>query len=64
MRFTKGFIIGSVLTAGTMMMYTEGITSGKKRMLKIGKQMIKKRKKDVLAIGKKRYKNSNLLIKS
>ena len=35
MKFTKGIILGSLLTAGAMMMYSEGIdTNKKKRQLK------------------------------
>lgn len=44
MRFIKGVVIGSLLTAGTMMMYSEGIDENKKKMLKKGKQIARKMK--------------------
>lgn len=44
MKFMKGLLIGSVLTAGTMMMYSEGIDSSKKKMMKKGKQFARKMK--------------------
>ncbi len=40
MKFTKGLIMGSIITAGAIMMYTDS-TNGKK-ILKKGKQVIKK----------------------
>lgn len=42
MSFAKGVIVGSLITAGTMMMYSEGIDDNKKKMLKKGKQIAKK----------------------
>lgn len=44
MKFTKGLIIGGMITTGLLMMYTENemITKGKKKMIKKGKQMVKK----------------------
>lgn len=42
MKFMKGVILGSLITAGTMMMYSEGIDESKKRMMKRGKQIAKK----------------------
>lgn len=44
MRFAKGVILGTIVTAGTMMMYSDSIDSSKKKMMKKGKQMIKKMK--------------------
>lgn len=44
MNFVKGVMIGSLITAGTMMMYSEGIDSSKKMMLKKGRQFAKKMK--------------------
>ena len=44
MKFTKGMILGSIVTAGTMMMYSDAIDSSKKKIMKKGKQMIKKMK--------------------
>ena len=40
MKFTKGIIIGSMITAGIMMMYTDNIDT--KKMMKKGKQMMRK----------------------
>ena len=42
MSFMKGVMIGSLITAGTMMMYSEGIDENKKRMMKKGKQLMRK----------------------
>ncbi len=42
MNFTKGLMLGTVLTASAMMMYSEGIDNGKKKMVKKGKQFMKK----------------------
>lgn len=44
MNFMKGLMLGSLITAGTMMMYSEGIDSSKKMMMKKGKQFAKKMK--------------------
>ena len=41
MKFTKGMIIGSMITAGVMMMYVDGYMDTKK-MMKKGKQLIRK----------------------
>lgn len=41
MKFTKGMIIGSMITASIMLMYTDGNVDTKK-MMKKGKQLIKK----------------------
>jgi len=41
MRFIKGMIIGSALTVGIAMMYTEGIVN-KKRMMRTGRKIAKK----------------------
>lgn len=41
MKFTKGMIMGSMLTIGVMMMYTEGNIDTKK-MMKKGKQLMRK----------------------
>ena len=40
MKFTKGIIIGSMITAGFMMMYTDNMDT--KKMMKKGKQMMRK----------------------
>ena len=42
MRFTRGLMIGSLITAGAMMVYSEGIDNSKKKMVKKGKQLMKK----------------------
>ena len=40
MKFTKGIIIGSMITAGIMMMYTDNMDT--KKMMKKGKQLMRK----------------------
>ena len=40
MKFTKGIIVGSVITAGIIMMYADNMDT--KKMMKKGKQLIKK----------------------
>lgn len=42
MKFMKGVLLGSLITAGTMMMYSEGIDDNKKKMIKKGKQFARK----------------------
>jgi len=42
MRFFRGVVLGSMLTAGAMMLYSEGIDTSKKKMVKKGKQFAKK----------------------
>lgn len=44
MNFMKGLVIGGLITAGTMMMYSEGIDDSKKKIMKKGKQIAKKMK--------------------
>ena len=44
MNFMIGLVIGGLITAGTMMMYSEGIDDSKKKMMKKGKQIAKKMK--------------------
>ena len=44
MGFVKGVVIGSLITAGTMMMYSEGLDENKKKMMKKGKQIVRKTK--------------------
>ena len=41
MNFVKGVMIGSLITAGTMMMYSEGIDNSKKMILKKCKKLSK-----------------------
>ena len=40
MKFTKGMIIGSMITVGIMMMYTDNMDT--KKMMKKGRQLVKK----------------------
>lgn len=42
MNFMKGVMIGSLITAGTMMMYSENLETNKKKMMKMGKQVARK----------------------
>lgn len=42
MSFVKGVMIGSIITAGTMLMYSEGLDENKKKMMKKGKNYMKK----------------------
>ena len=44
MKFVKGMMMGALITAGTMMMYSEGIDDNKKKMIKKGKQFARKMK--------------------
>ena len=42
MKMMKGIIVGTLLTAGAMMYFSEGVDNNKKKMLKKGKQMVKR----------------------
>ncbi len=42
MSFTKGVMIGSLITAGTLMMYSESIDENKKKVMKKGRQLVKR----------------------
>lgn len=42
MNFVKGVMVGSIITAGTMLMYSEGLDENKKKVMKKGKQFMKK----------------------
>ena len=44
MRFTKGLLVGGLVTAGLLMMYSESdmMNKNKKKMIKKGKQFAKK----------------------
>ena len=42
MKFTKGLIIGSLITAGVLMMCSEDYTMNTKKMSKKGKQFARK----------------------
>ena len=42
MKFMKGMVVGTLVSAGIAMMYTEGMSSNKNKMIKKGKQFAKK----------------------
>lgn len=42
MKFVKGMIFGTMVSAGIVMAYTETFGKNNKKMMKKGKQMIKK----------------------
>ncbi len=42
MKFTKGLIIGGLVTTGLIMMYNDSNMMNKKKMIKKGKQFAKK----------------------
>lgn len=43
MKFTKGLLIGGLITTGIIMMYQDNnINSNKRKMMKKGKQFVKK----------------------
>jgi len=42
MKFSKGLMIGSILTASAMMIYSEGIDTNKKKIIKKGKQLMRR----------------------
>ncbi|MBR1540769.1 MAG: hypothetical protein IJ629_06435 [Clostridia bacterium] len=42
MKFLNGVMIGSLITAGAMMIYSETVDENKKRMVKKGKQFARK----------------------
>lgn len=44
MNFAKGVMIGSLITAGTLMMYSENLDQNKKKVMKKGKQLVKRMK--------------------
>lgn len=41
MKFVKGVIIGTCISAGAFMLYTETKKTGKKKLMKQGKRFIK-----------------------
>ena len=47
MNFVKGIMVGTLITAGTMMIYSEGVDENKKKMMKKGKQIAKRIKMSV-----------------
>ena len=42
MKFTKGLIIGGLITTGLLMMYNDTNMMNKNKMMKKGKQFVKK----------------------
>lgn len=42
MKFMKGVMIGTMVTAGAMMMYSDSIDTSKKKIIKKGKQFLRK----------------------
>ena len=42
MKYMKGIMIGTLISAGMMMMYAESSNSNKKKMMRKGKQIVKK----------------------
>lgn len=42
MRFVKGVMLGTIVTASAMMMYSETVDTNKRKMIKKGKQFAKK----------------------
>lgn len=42
MRFVKGILLGSLITAGTMMMYSDSLDENKKKMIRRGKHFVRK----------------------
>lgn len=42
MRFMRGIMLGTLITAGAMMYFSEGVDNNKKKMVKKGKQMAKR----------------------
>lgn len=42
MKFVKGMVMGTILSAGIVMMYNEGKGMKKNKMIKKGRQFVKK----------------------
>lgn len=42
MKFVKGMIMGTIISAGVVMLYNENAKMNKKKMIKKGKQLVKK----------------------
>ena len=42
MKFMKGFVLGGLVTTGLVMMYVETGMMNKKKMMRKGKQLVKK----------------------
>lgn len=42
MKFVKGMMLGTLISAGAIMLYTEASGSNKRKVMKMGKQLAKK----------------------
>lgn len=42
MKFVKGMVIGTLLSAGVAVMYTEAMKGSRRKMMRKGKQLVKK----------------------
>lgn len=42
MKFVKGMLIGTLVSAGIVMMYNDNVNTGKKKLMKKGKKLAKK----------------------
>lgn len=42
MKFVKGMVVGSLISAGVALMYTDSMQPSRKKMIKKGKQFAKK----------------------
>ena len=42
MKFVKGMVVGTLVSAGIVMMYNESMASSRNKMIKKGKQFAKK----------------------
>lgn len=42
MKFVKGLVMGSLITAGAMMMYSDGMEDSRKKVVKTGRKLAKK----------------------
>ena len=42
MKFIKGIVIGSMLTAGAYMLYSDNMESSRKKMMKQGRRFMRK----------------------
>ena len=42
MKFVKGMVVGTLVSAGIVMMYTESMSSNKKKMIRKGRQFARK----------------------
>lgn len=42
MNFVKGMVIGSLISAGIVMMCTEGMMNDRKKMMRKGRQLVRK----------------------